>query len=88
MMPLTGGSVADPQIAYEDPTYSSTKFTVHLSPGTNYFVFREVGHNCGGGGVFVKIPQGSPPVGGELLSMNISNFTYAFDTSPFPSFTN
>jgi hypothetical protein len=61
-VPVAGGGVSNPDIAYADPTYSNAKFWIDLEAGTHYFAFREVGHNYGAGAFYVKFcPR---PIGG------------------------
>ena len=64
MVPVASGSVTDPDVAFNEPTYSHDVFEGILSAGTHYFAFREVGHNYGSGAFFVKFCPGS--VGGEV----------------------
>jgi hypothetical protein len=69
VQPNGAGTVGDPDLAFNDPSYSHGIFHLSLSTGTYYFAFREVGHNFGGGGFFVKVCI-SNPVGGFVESAN------------------
>jgi len=66
--PNGSGTIEDPDLAFNDPSYSHGIFRLSLSTGTHYFAFREVGHNWEGGGFYVKFC--SPPVGGVVESAN------------------
>lgn len=55
IVPVNGsGTLDNPDLNFIDPSYSHSMFRLSLSTGTHYFAFREVGHNWGDGGFYVK----------------------------------